>query len=86
MKGFQISHAIILPGYVLHVLQFFGHQYSFSLNWLFVFFFFCFIISRARLDGVTDGEGEEEGSADVAINFMLMKISLSGSLRDCFGR
>lgn len=38
MKGFQISHAIILPGYVLHVLQFFGHQYSFSLNWLFVFF------------------------------------------------
>lgn len=74
MKGLQISHAVILPGCVQHVLQIqiFGHQYSFLL----IFFFFCFIINGTRLDGVTDGEGEEEGSADVAINFTLMKISL----------
>lgn len=49
-------------------------NYSFLL--ISPFFFLIFIISGARLDGVTNGEGEEEGSADVAINFMLMKISL----------
>lgn len=48
--------------------------------------FFRFTISGARLDGVISGEGEEGRSADAAINFTLMMISLSESLRNCFGR
>lgn len=79
MKGFQTSHAVVLPGYVQHALHFFGHPLFILADF---FFFFFFIINGARLDGVSDGEGEEEGSADVVINFMLMKIS-SRSLRSC---
>lgn len=40
MKGLQISHAVILPGCVQHVLQIFGHQYSFLLI---SFFFFLLL-------------------------------------------
>lgn len=56
------------------------------LAWFFGFFFLFFTISGTRLDGVTDGEREEGGSADVAINFKLMMISLSERKRNCFGR
>lgn len=83
MNGFQISQtAVFLLGYVLHVCNFFLTAISILAG----FFFFCFTISGARLDGVIDGEGEEGGSADAAINFTLMMISLSESLRNCFGR
>lgn len=67
---------------MLHVHNFF----LVAISILARFFFLFFTISRARLDGVIGGEREEGGSADVAINFKLMMISLSESLRNCFGR
>lgn len=58
----------------MHIYAFF---IFFGQQFLLVSSFFFFTISGTRLDGVIDGEGGKGGSADVAVKFTLMMISLS---------